>query len=60
MIDRVVISPAAKGPGTAIALEGRLSALLNLAAGTAASDSVCYRWCPGEDSNLHALASAST
>lgn len=53
LIDRVVISPAAKGPGTAIALEGRLSALLSLAAGSAATDSVCYRWCPGEGADVN-------
>lgn len=52
LIDRVVVSPAAKGPGTAIKLEGRLTALLNLAGGPpASSDDVCNRWCPGGDSH---------
>ena len=60
LIDRIVVSPADRGPGTAITIEGRLMALLNLTGGGPVSQPVCQRWCPGEDSNLHALASAST
>jgi site-specific DNA recombinase len=37
LIDRIVVSPAETGPGTAIALEGRLEALLALAGGTPAT-----------------------
>lgn len=51
LIDRVVVSPVEGRPGTSIALEGRLDALLNLAGGRpATSGSVCQRWCPGRDS----------
>ena len=41
-------------------IEARLAAALTLAVGGTASADGRYRWCPGEDSNLHALASAST
>jgi DNA invertase Pin-like site-specific DNA recombinase len=52
LIDQVVVSPAESGPGTSIALEGRLTAILNLAGGGPVPDGrVCYRWCPGGDSH---------
>ena len=60
LIDVITISPAPAKTGTAIQLEFRLSAALALAVGPTATPNVCYQWCPGEDSNLHALASAST
>jgi site-specific DNA recombinase len=56
LIDRIVVSPAESGPGTAITIEGRLEALLNLAAGRAVTaGDVCQRWCPGRDSNVNIL-----
>jgi site-specific DNA recombinase len=37
LIDQVIVSPAQRGPGTSIALEGRLAAILGLAGGGPAS-----------------------
>jgi site-specific DNA recombinase len=61
LIQSVVVVPAESGPGTAVTLEARLTALLDLAAGRAVTEGrVCFRWCPGGDSNadIHSLKRA--
>jgi site-specific DNA recombinase len=60
LIENVILSPNSAGAGVSIEIEGRLAAALTLAVGGTALPDVCLQWCPGEDSNLHALASAST
>ncbi|WP_239016834.1 recombinase family protein [Sphingomonas ginkgonis] len=54
LIDHVTVAPAEGRTGTVITIEGRLTALLDLAAGRAVNSvDVCQRWCPTDDRSGH-------
>lgn len=61
LIDRVVVSPAESGPGTSITLEGRLTALLDLAGGPPATSSLYASvgvpsWAPSSKSTCRGMS----